>query len=95
MPQNWREPVPACGANPGKFAIRHPNCGFQMRRPNLFKERDVTRATKAVLAAGLNVARVEINRDGLIVVVPGNPEEPTATDAELDNWMKKHHADSA
>lgn len=66
-----------------------------MRRPSLFKERDVTRATKAVLAAGLHVARVEINRDGVIVVVPGNSEEPTAMDTELDNWMNKHHADSA
>jgi hypothetical protein len=46
-----------------------------MRRPCLFKERDVTRATKAVLAAGLEIARVEINKDGVIVVVPGKPEE--------------------
>jgi hypothetical protein len=44
-----------------------------MRRPCLFKERDVTRATKAVLAAGLNVARVEIAKDGAIVVVPDKP----------------------
>jgi hypothetical protein len=46
-----------------------------MRRPCLFKERDVTRATKAVLAAGLEIARVEIAKDGGIVVVPGKPAE--------------------
>jgi hypothetical protein len=58
-----------------------------MRRPCLFKERDVTRAAKAVLAAGLEIARVEIAKDGAIVVVPGKPEEingETATTGEGD-----------
>jgi hypothetical protein len=41
-----------------------------MRRPSLFKERDVTRAAKAILAAGLNIDRVEINKEGVIVVIP-------------------------
>ena len=47
-----------------------------MRRPSIFKKTDVTRATKAVLAAGLQVARVEIGRDGAIVVVSGKLLEP-------------------
>ena len=46
-----------------------------MRRSSIFKKTDVTRATKAVLAAGLEVVRVEIGRDGAIVVVPGRPQE--------------------
>jgi hypothetical protein len=66
-----------------------------MRRPSLVKERDVTRATKAVLAAGLPVARVEINRDGVIVVIPRSSEESSDVHTELDSWVKKHHADSA
>jgi hypothetical protein len=47
-----------------------------MRKPCLFKERDVRRAAKAVMSAGLNVVRVEIEKDGRIVVVPGKSSEP-------------------
>jgi hypothetical protein len=46
-----------------------------MRRPSIFKKTDVTRATRAVLAAGLEIARVEVGKDGSIVVVPGKPSE--------------------
>jgi hypothetical protein len=42
-----------------------------MRRPCLFKERDVRRAARAVLATGLNIERVEIDKNGKIVVVTG------------------------
>jgi hypothetical protein len=48
-----------------------------MRGPCLFKKRDVIRATKAVLAAGLEIARIEIAKDGAIVVIPGKPERAT------------------
>jgi hypothetical protein len=41
------------------------------RGPCTFKERDVSRAVKAVRKAGMDVARVEIDRDGKIVVVAG------------------------
>jgi hypothetical protein len=40
-----------------------------MRRPSKFKKSEVTRATTAVRAAGLEIARVEIGKDGSIVVV--------------------------
>jgi hypothetical protein len=50
-----------------------------MRRPSRFKERDVTRATKAVQAAGLVIDRVEIAKDGTIIVVPRQPP----SDSEL------------
>lgn len=58
------------------------------RRPSLFKERDVARATRAVMAAGLNVARVEIEKDGRIVVVSGKATESSCND--LDHWMMRH-----
>ena len=44
------------------------------RGPYSFKQRDMTRAVKAVVAAGLAVARVEVDKDGKIVIVPGTPE---------------------
>ena len=50
-----------------------------MRRPSKFKKTDVTRAAKAILAAGIGIARVEISRDGLIVVVSDKPSETAAT----------------
>lgn len=68
-----------------------------MRRASMFKKTDVTRATKAVRDAGLEIARVEVAKDGSIVVVPGkSPAETTgkATDDyigdDFDNWMKAH-----
>jgi hypothetical protein len=63
-----------------------------MRRPCLFKERDVKRAARAVLAMGLNIARIEIDQDGRIVVVPGEPEsegDHNPWDAVLTNVAHK------
>lgn len=42
-----------------------------MRRPSMFKKTDVTRAARAVRAAGFEIDRVEISKDGSIVVIPG------------------------
>ena len=54
----------------------------------------MTRATKAVRAAGLEIARVEIGKDGSIVVVPVRPSEAATGEAtagdDLDNWLKAH-----
>jgi len=46
------------------------------RGPCRFRQRDLTTAVKAVVAAGCKVARVEVGKDGKIVVVTGRPEEP-------------------
>jgi hypothetical protein len=50
-----------------------------------FRQRDVTKAIKAVAAAGVGVARVEIDRNGKIVVIIGKPAE-TAEDAQRNEW---------
>jgi hypothetical protein len=41
-------------------------------RPAAFKQIDVTRAAKGVAAAGLSVGRVEIDRDGKIIILIGD-----------------------
>jgi hypothetical protein len=50
------------------------------RRLSTFKQRDVTAAVKAVMAAGVEVARVEIDRAGRIVVITNRVNDsPTAS----------------
>lgn len=59
--------------------------GHNMRRPSLFKLRDVSRATKAVLATGLAVERVEISKNGEIVVIPCQHVKPADEAANEEN----------
>ncbi|URW76421.1 hypothetical protein M9980_04155 [Sphingomonas donggukensis] len=59
-----------------------------------FRQADLTRAVKAVRAAGLDVARVEIDTDGKIVLVQS---KETISDqmSPLDQWKAKRDARSA
>jgi len=43
--------------------------------PSKFKQRDLTRALRAMRAAGISADRVEIGRDGKIVVVIAKGED--------------------
>jgi hypothetical protein len=54
------------------------------RRPAAFRQRDVTCALRATQAAGVAVARIEIDRDGKIVIVAG--AQPLMTD-DLDREL--------
>jgi hypothetical protein len=45
------------------------------RAPSIFRQQDVTRAFRAAKAAGVRVARVEIDRDGKIVIVTADELE--------------------
>jgi hypothetical protein len=44
------------------------------RRPCSFRQGDVTRALRATVAAGIEVRRIELTKDGKIVVVTGEPD---------------------
>jgi hypothetical protein len=54
------------------------------RGSHLFRERDVTRAVKAVTKAGVDVAQVKIAPDGTIVVQTGKLVEPKEIKNEWD-----------
>ena len=54
-----------------------------------FRERDLTRAVKAAKKAGVEVARVKIDRDGTIVIEAGKPVEPAPDD--IDKWDQAIH----
>jgi hypothetical protein len=56
-----------------------------MSRAATFKKTDVTRATRAVLAAGLDVERVEIDKSGRIIVVPSK-SGADSLQAPNDEW---------
>ncbi len=47
------------------------------RAPSTFKQSDITRAVKGAFAAGAQSVRIELDRDGKIVVIAGK------TSAEL------------
>jgi hypothetical protein len=53
------------------------------RRACTFKQRDVTRLLKAVDAAGVKVARVEVDASGKLVVVTDNSAEQVL---DRDEW---------
>jgi hypothetical protein len=59
-----------------------------MRGPCLFKKSDVTKAAKGVLDAGLSVARIEVDHNGSITIVPGRPAEPVQADETSDDLQK-------
>ena len=49
-----------------------------------FKQADVKRAAAGVIAAGLPVAKIEIDPNGKIVIFPGQPKEDAGSNAWAD-----------
>jgi hypothetical protein len=61
------------------------------RGPQTFRQSDVTKALKAVVAAGVTVGRVEIE-GGKIVVIAGKKEQDSGAAAELDRELAEFEA---
>lgn len=47
-----------------------------------FTQADLKRAVAGVVAAGQAIARIEIDRDGKIVIIPGSAQSRTGNDNE-------------
>jgi hypothetical protein len=64
------------------------------RIPSTFRQADLTKALRAAAAAGVDIARVEIDTTGKIVIVTGKPTGASETvdelDRELAEWEVGH-----
>jgi len=59
------------------------------RSRSTFRKRDLQLAVETTRAAGLEIGRVEIDRDGKIVVVTGKPPVVDDLDRELAEFEAK------
>ena len=67
------------------------------RQPSSFRQSDLTRAVKAVIAAGVGIARVEIDKSGKIIIITGETtEQPGQASGinDLDTWIAKRAMDA-
>ena len=56
------------------------------RAPSTFRQQDVTRAVKAVAAAGVHIARIEIDKSGKIVIITADPTDRLGKKMEANEW---------
>jgi hypothetical protein len=65
------------------------------KRPAIVTQTEIKRTVKAMVDAGVEVGRVEVDyKVGKIVVFAGKPGEYTVEANDLDAWIAKH-ADAA
>ncbi len=56
------------------------------RVPSTFRQQDVTRAVKAVTAAGVHIARIEIDKTGKIVIIAAEANGQPGESTEGNEW---------
>jgi hypothetical protein len=56
------------------------------RAPSTFRQQDVTRAVKAVAAAGVHIARIEIDKAGKIIIIAADATDGLAEVTEMNEW---------
>jgi hypothetical protein len=54
------------------------------RTPSNFRQQDLTKAVKAVVAAGVDIARVEVGKTGKITIIALSAEQRNTRDEPLD-----------
>jgi hypothetical protein len=56
------------------------------RAPSTFRQQDVTRAVRAVTAAGVHIARIEIDKTGKIIIIAGNAVDRPGEVTGANEW---------
>ena len=56
------------------------------RAPSTFRQQDVTRAVRAVTAAGVHIARVEIDKTGKIAIIAADAAGRAGESTEANEW---------
>lgn len=56
------------------------------RGKQAFRQKDVTKAIKAVKASGIEIGRIEIAPNGSIIILPGKPVESPPISPNANEW---------
>jgi hypothetical protein len=56
------------------------------RAPSTFRQQDITKAVKAVTAAGVDIARVEIDKSGKITIIAAGTDPHKAFAPRGNEW---------